>query len=302
MVEVIEYPKIRDIAYVKPFLEGQHVVVQEKLDGSNVAIRRVGKELVVQSRNTILERNNPKGLFRDLLLWVDENETNLLGLQDNVILYGETLHNGNKTRYGSKVAFLLFDAYNFEFKYFMDTLFFATQFNLRTVPTLYRGTFKDDLSILIGRSRIDDETEMEGIVIKAYNIDTWHFDKETGEQVRHLTPFVGGKIVREAFKERMTQRTAPDKVADPIALIAETFATDARYEKMLQKLRDQGVVDPALHQVIASATKDIHDEEEEEIKNMLFKAYWKPIASKIAQRVLAFDKAASDRAANAPLW
>lgn len=292
-----KYPSIEGFARTQDFLKGQQVLVQEKLDGSNVAIVRENGQTQIQSRNQIVTRDDC-GNFGRLVAWVDSIEDLLDGLGQNYVLYGEFL-NTNKLRYEPFNPFVLFDifiidVFGEEGKNYapisMDIVAYEKLLHyisgvLGTVaaPTLHVGLY-EDFGFQNLSSQYDSSVRAEGVVFKAFDVPIWYEDRETGERIDKVLPFLYTKRVQETHKE-----VKPVKVTnDPLSAIAEAFAPPARIEKVIANVRDSGK-NPTenVGLVIAALNRDILKEEEDAIKDELFKAYWKALSKRTAQLAVA---------------
>jgi hypothetical protein len=148
----------------------------------------------------------------------------------------------------------------------------ALALGLEPVPTIWAGPGSEvSMDTLRGYLMQDSAlggVQVEGIVIKNYS----RFD-------RHGKALMG-KLVREEFKEKMRQ-SQPKSQKDMIAGIIQTYQTEARWQKAVQHLREEGKLlnEP---KDIGGLMKEIHrdllEEEGEAIKDALFKRYWSEIA------------------------
>lgn len=282
---VISYPKIRALHYIEHLLKPDtHVVIQEKLDGSNVGIRNVNGELVIQSRTTVIDQSNP-GMFRPVVEWANQHP-HLATLSKDAALYGEMAVNQGKIKYDEKVPFVLFDVLDLMTNQFDDPTWWANELNVPVVTTLYRGPWGDmAFSEQSLRSSIGEN--QEGFVIKAYDITERWENPETGATGEVHHPLLGGKIVRDDFKEiKVSQTTMKDSKERGIEAIADMLVTDARVRKATQRVLEEGGDHTKGHLVIGKVAKDAHDEDEALVKDQLFKAYWPQINRLIAQRTL----------------
>jgi ATP-dependent RNA circularization protein (DNA/RNA ligase family) len=281
----IEFPKSIALTKVEEFLQNAHVVIEEKVDGSNVGITRVGDELYCQSRNQLLTKENA-GMFSKFLAWVDEHRLYLrMGMNDGDTLYGEMVGNG-KIRYKNVEPFLLFNVRDNE-----DNWFPASDMPdwLPKVPLLYTGVFRglEHARSYIGQSQLDPSVEMEGVVVKATNVLCNYTRASDSVVVEYSEPLLVAKIVREEFKEARAPKTSLEGVPDPLDKIAEAVVTSARVRKAVQKLQENGTYDPKKpHTLIPIVAKDVYDEDQDMVRDLLFSAYWKKINSKIAARVI----------------
>lgn len=93
----MEHKKFMDIErlkenYANGFQLGDHILIQEKIDGANAAIRYSTdtEEIVAQSRKNILSlSNNLRGFWE----WTQTLDKNIISsvLGNNLILFGEWL-------------------------------------------------------------------------------------------------------------------------------------------------------------------------------------------------------------------
>lgn len=285
--QVVRYPKIRNLSYIENDIPPDAwVVVQEKIDGSNVAIRRVGDGFVLQSRETIINPFAP-GMFAPFVRFVESHPA-FASMFDGEIVYGEMAQNQGKIKYAEKFPFIGFDSGHVvqdgSVRFSLSVAEMAS-LDVPVVETVAEGHWSavrlrlPDLFAALGDTH-------EGLVVKAYNVTTrWH-DPETGDSGEVYHPLLAGKLVREAFAEARAMPSSLKKVNDPLDQIAEMFVTPARVLKAVQRLRERGEDITKGHLVIREVHKDTHDEDAEQIAGLLFKANWKQIASKMAPRVI----------------
>src|SRR5690606_33410173 len=128
--------------------------------------------------------------------------------------------------------------------------------------------------------------KMEGVVIKSRRrTGRWITDKnrriwspEEHDTLAQL-PLMA-KLVAKQFKE-VAQRPRTSVQADPVTAIGAKYATEARWQKALQHLADQGLLKGDMGdmpRLLGEVARDVKEEEEEAIKDALFKAFWKKIA------------------------
>jgi hypothetical protein len=91
------------------------------------------------------------------------------------------------------------------------------------------------------------------------------------------------KVVREDFKEVHAGEwgKANPSSKDVVGAIIEAYKTEARWNKAVQHLRDEGRLLEApqdIGELIKAVNNDVLDEEKEVIKEILFKHYWKDIS------------------------
>lgn len=297
----LEYVKIRNISYVeKDIPRDAQVEVQVKYDGSNVAVRKHEGSLILQSRTQFIDIQAP-GMFKPFVDWVSEHVEQLnANLIDGAIAYGEMLSNQGKIKYPQKVPFVLFDfglikkhpnpnhpqPDSFDARYMSFFPPFdndAARFGSSVVDTWWRGAYKD-LPLETLKARLTDEHE--GFVIKAYDVTTRWQNPETGESGEHFYPLLAGKVVREDYQELKTGKTAMKKVDDPLAEIADRVVTLPRVRKAVMRVLEEGGDYTKPHLVISKVAKDTHDENADDVKEWLWKAYWPKMHSLFAKKAL----------------
>ena len=125
--------------------------------------------------------------------------------------------------------------------------------------------------------------KMEGVVFKSYiNHD------------RH-GHFVKGKFVRPEFREANGDKWSAEKKGRTSSAILETivarYKTEARWNKAIQHLRDQGQLTDSMQDIpklMKEVSKDIHDEEEAEILDALWAHFWPQISRGVTRGLPEF--------------
>lgn len=211
------------------FKEGDYIYVQEKLDGANASFKVEDGKLKCFSRNLELSESERLRGFYD---WVHKN-IKLEELWEGVVYIGEWLC-PHKVPYPEEAQynFYLFDVFHEEENQYLPfniVLDEADQLGLKTVPLFYEGVYKsyEQLMEYVGKTEMGGEFG-EGIVVK---------------KATDTTKFV--KLVSEEFAELMPQAKSPKK-PQPLSAESEfvrTFLNEARVEKMLYKLVDEGIID-----------------------------------------------------------
>lgn len=266
---------------------GDQIVIEEKLDGSNVSVVKDKDKIRAFSRNTELNEENTLGGFYQF-----SQSLNADDLLDEIVYFGEFL-NPHKVRYPNfEKQFFLFDLYDLETdKYlpFSKVKEEAQRLNLNLVPVFYEGKYQsfEHLQSFVGRTniggRLGDVEQGEGVVIK--NVD--YIDRY-GRQV-----FV--KLVTDAFREVQKQKPAKDpKTLTPEQLFVNTCVTEARVEKILYKLVDEGILEESfgiedmgdiLKNMNVKIYEDIMKEEAEMLEEYEDKQIRKAIGRKLPQMV-----------------
>jgi hypothetical protein len=147
------------------FLNDESLIVEEKLDGTNVGIHLTSKgAMVLQCRgHLITEGMHPQyDLFKQ---WAAVKRPVLeQRLMDRFILFGEWLFAKHSVHYRRLPHYLFeFDVYDKEIEDFLSLerrLTLLEGINVHTVPVIHRGSLnRDRLFSLIGRSQFDSEFE-----------------------------------------------------------------------------------------------------------------------------------------------
>ncbi|WP_405101630.1 RNA ligase family protein [Oceanobacillus sp. FSL H7-0719] len=213
-------------------IEGNpEVIVMEKLDGANASFGLIEGELKCFSRNKELNENDGLRGFRE---WVLKN-INADELLPNAIYFGEWLvkHTINYPK-DAYHQFYLFDIYSTlydKYNSFDLVEMESERLNLKLAPVFYKGEFQslDHVNSFVGKSAIGEDGE--GIVVKNYS----YVDKH-GNQI-----FT--KIVSDSFAEKkdVKKQKLPSN-ANELDNFIDTYLTNARVEKMIYKLVDNGVI------------------------------------------------------------
>ena len=190
------------------FLADTSLIIEEKIDGTNVGIHfEASGEIVLQCRgHLITEGMHPQyDLFKQ---WAAVKRCMLKErLEERFILFGEWVYARHSVHY-RKLShyFFEFDVYDKQTESFLSLerrLALLEGSGIETVPVLKTGTIhRDDLEILIGPSRFDSQFEnpvtkridnlMEGLYLRT----------ETYGRV-----FGRAKFVRPEFVEKVKQST-----------------------------------------------------------------------------------------------
>lgn len=219
--------------------DGEIVVVWEKLDGANASfmLNEDGGEVLCFSRNNPL--TGWKDGLRGFYEWVQSN-IDKEKLDVGKIYFGEWLVR-HKIDYGEhENNFYLFDTLDLgknEFMSVAHVIADAEKLNIKTAPIMAVGTVGvsftfEQIQALVGTSLLAPDGVGEGVVIKNYLARS-----KDGSQL-----FT--KIVTKEFQEAngvKSPKTVQSK-ADPMTQFVQTYLTEARVEKLLGKLVDEGVI------------------------------------------------------------
>lgn len=300
------YPKIPAFGYdgTEDILDGD-VVVQPKIDGSNVAIWLQCGEYRLARRNNWIDEENDKS-FAAFITWFQdqwENNARLRSLADNLfvpkVFFGEFSNNQNKLKYSKKVPFVLFDTANygntynehdgevghFNFEDSYTTEAWAETLGWPFVGTLYRGPgselkAEDLVPQFLGKESVLGGPDEEGVVVKRY-----------GAKTRFGRHYIV-KVVSAEFREKEKVKIRTPRVGSGIGTWArESFLNEARVRKAIQKMKEDGTWDSVnarknTGKLIGIVVKDVHDEHIEEINEKALKYIWKECSSAISKDVV----------------
>lgn len=245
----MHHKKFIDIQSIKPeyangFNIGDYIIIQEKIDGANAAIRYDSETdtIVAQSRKNILNlSNNLRGFYE----WSQTLDKALVKsvLGDNLILFMEwlvphTVAYPNE-RYNHSYCY---DVYNTDTEEYLpqkQVKQIVEKLNLTYVPVFYEGEFVswEHCMSFVGKTELGGEYS-EGIIVKNQTM----LSNPNTRQPFYI------KIVGEKFQETHTHREP--KIIDPETMqkrvetqkLAETIVTKARVEKLLNKFVDEGIL------------------------------------------------------------
>jgi len=145
----------------KAFLADESLIVEEKIDGTNVGIHFMNSnEMVLQCRgHLIIEGMHPQyDLFKQ---WTAAKRQVLEDILENrFILFGEWVYARHSIHYRKLTHYFFeFDIYDKQAESFLDLerrLWLLDGTGIQTVPVVHRGGVKrDDLEDLTGPSRFD---------------------------------------------------------------------------------------------------------------------------------------------------
>jgi hypothetical protein len=249
------------------------VIIQEKIDGSQLSFGIIDGALSVRSKNADIYIDDIPKMFKkgvDYILSIKDILTR------GYIYRGEYLqkpkHNTLAYERVPNNNIIIYDIAREGQNYFTpdQVKTEAERIGLEVVPTLYVGKvdgigqlkeFLDTDSILGG-------CKIEGVVIKSYN-------KFTDDKKTMMAKYVSEKFQEKHQKE--WRKSNPTRT-DIINRIIETYRTEARWQKAVQHLRERGELEETSRDIgalIREVKDDVKDECEEEIKDRLFSYFWK---------------------------
>ena len=263
-------------------LLGAHVVIQEKVDGSQFSFGLKDGEPVMRSRGKQIFSAEVDKLFcpaaETVMRLADEGK-----LPEGWVFRGEafmgprhnTLHYGRAPEGG----IILYDACTETTDDWLteaQLLHIAEGMGLEKVPCYFEGVITD-LSMAreyLTRTSVLGKQIVEGVVIKARSkYDTM------GKMLRC-------KLVREDFQEQNNKafRKSNPTQGDIVLRLSEKYSAIARYHKAYQHLREEGYIEDELkdlQHILPEIGRDLEAECIEDIKEEL----WKWAAPKIKRNI-----------------
>ena len=231
-------------SFADGFEKGDHIIIQEKIDGANFSIRYDSEDNTVKS----FSRKNQLSLLNDLRgawQWAEKLDVDLVKsvLGENLILFGEWLVSHTvkypQDRYEKAYFYDVYDINHTSWLPQSKVKDIIEKLGLMYVPVLYDGEFTswDDVRQYIGKTELGGDYG-EGIVVKNQT-------KLNSENNRF--PFYA-KLVGENFRE--TKHSGKPKVVDfeklelmeRLRAEVETVVTDARVRKLIHKMVDDGLL------------------------------------------------------------
>lgn len=272
------YPKVWSLGHpnIAALFDGP-VVVQEKIDGSQFSFGVVNGEIHFRSKGATIYPETTDKLFRgavDTALrlfhaglleegWTYRAEA-MMGPKHNALQY-ERAPVGNLILFDVDVGL---EERIGEPARLADV---AARLGLEHVPVFYVGEVRsvEELKDLLTRPSCLGGM-MEGVVVKNYA--RWADDGK----------MLMGKVVAEAFREVNKTNWKKDNPSrqDVIEALIATYRTEARWQKSVQHLRESGALEESprdIGKLIREVGQDTHAECAEEIKEALFRAFWKDI-------------------------
>lgn len=259
------------------FFDGNPVVLQEKIDGSQFSFGVVDGELFCRSRNQQIDLSDPPKMFMKGI------ETVELLFQEGRLKEGWTYRGEylskpkhNTLAYGRvpKNHIILFDVDTGHQHYLKmeGILKEAHKLDLEVVPFFKEMTVLDldYLKSLMDMESILGEVKIEGVVLKNYS--KFDVDKKV----------LMAKFVSEDFREKHSTSWKKRNLSqtDFVRDLGETYCTEARFKKAVQHLEEQGELEHSPKD-IGLLMRELHDDLEkewkEEIQDKLYKHFRRTI-------------------------
>lgn len=264
------YPKVYAVGHaaIQDLFKG-NVVVQEKVDGSQISFGQFGDELKIRSGNRVFDQY-PDSMFAKALEEI-EYIAKLKGLHNRWTYRGEYLrkpkHNTLKYDRVPTHNIIIFDISvgDNEFLYRGKVMEECQRLGLEYVPTFYTGLVSSpsELKKLLDKSSVLGGTKVEGVVIKNYRM----FCADGRVMM--------GKFVSEEFKEIHKKEFSKDNPSkgDILEYLKSRYCAVGRWAKAVQHMKEAGEYSPDVRNIgplIKLVHQDIEEECGDEIKQHLY--------------------------------
>lgn len=242
----MEHKKYIDIDRLKPsfvdgFEKGDHIVIQEKIDGANASFEYDKENDVIQSfsrKHTLDVKNNLRG-FWNYIQELDKGEYyNTSGLR----VYSEWLIKHSvaypQDKYQKMYVYDIYDTKKEVFLHQDNVKEFCNMYDLTYVPVFYEGEFIswEHIQSFVGKTELGGEYG-EGVVVK-------NMTKLNNPNTRlpFYTKIVGEKFVET--KGHSIKQVDPNQLEERqrVQDLTSTIVTDARVTKILHKFIDEGIL------------------------------------------------------------
>ncbi len=272
-MKINSYPKVHNIGHpnISALFEGP-VLIEEKLDGSQISFGDVDGLFIRSKRMDIT--NAQDKMFQPAAEIISG-----LSLIPGLFYRGEYLrkekHNCLTYNRTPKNMIALFDISRGPDVYmsYEEKAEEAQRIGLEIVPRLAQREVHslDEIKELMDTESFLGGPKVEGLVFKNY--ERWSRDGK---------PMMG-KHVSEAFKEKHVKdwKNRNPSGKDVIMQMKREYCAEARWQKALQRLSEEGKLQQAPQDIgplIAEIIQDLKTEEEDAIKERLFRWAWPAIA------------------------
>jgi len=271
-MKINSYTSLYNIGHrqLEKLFEGE-VLIEEKIDGSQLSFGLIEGQLQVRSKGGPLNIEQPEKMFAKAIEVIKA-----LPLQEGLIYRGEYLksprHNSLCYDRVPKNHIMIFDISNEEGKYLnnMQKKREAERLGLECVRVFSKGVFNfsaQELQEFLEKESILGGQKIEGIVIKNYN----QFNDEKKILVGKLVSDSFREVHKKNFKEENKSNT------DIIQLIAEQYKTPARWQKGIIHLQEKGILTNTPKDIgllFKEINEDILKECKEEILQQFFEWAW----------------------------
>ena len=274
---ISSYPKADHLRARDALLFGP-VVVEEKVDGSQLSVRREGKTTWCRSKTVPFEAANYEGPFK-----LAADAVSAIDLPEGYTFRGEFLmrprHNVLAYDRVPKHNFVVWDVQAPDGGYLHRAAkqLICHGVGLEVVPLLHEGEVtREQLVAMFDTTSMLGGQRIEGVVVKSY--DRPH---PKGE------PLWACKLVAEQFQEVAGRcKIRKERQDDPVDKILCKYQSEARWNKAIQHLRDderltntRSDIGPLIKEIQA----DVMLECQEDIKDELFDLFRKQLMNKVIE-------------------
>ena len=282
MSELHSYPKVLVVGHpwVANVFDGP-VVIEEKVDGSQFSFGVRGGTLFCRSKGKELDMVKPEGMFLPAVETAIRIRNRLCeGYTYRCELLSKPKH--NTIAYGRVPAgnIVLFDVDRGSnaMTSRADKESIAGALELEIVPVLFEGKINgmSELTALLDTVSFLGGAKIEGIVIKNY------------AKFMQDGKFMCAKVVSEEFKERHAiewkqTNPGPTDIRDKIA---ESLCTEARWNKCVQRMRDDGTL-TGTPKDIGALVRLAQEDTIEECKAVVIEELWQWARDSIRRKSVA---------------
>jgi len=270
------YPSIYNLGHAAIVdLFRDSVILQEKIDGSQISFGIKSDELFIRSKGAQIMVDAPEKMFTKAVETIKSVQHLLV---DGWTYRGEYLsspsHNTltyNRVPKGNIALFdvdMGMDQYSTPEQVEAE----AERLGLEAVPTFHTGMVEsfDEFMNLLDRDSILGGPKIEGVVVKNYH--------RFGRDKRPLF----GKYVRPEFKEqnKLAFRASNPTAKDIVQQIITTYRNDVRWRKSVEHCRDNGLLENSMRDIphlMKEVPADVLKECEDEITEALWEWAWPKI-------------------------
>lgn len=282
-MDIPSFPKICTVGHriVREIFEDE-VEITEKLDGSQFAFGIIDGELAYRSKGRMIPVGSldSSDMFYPICRKIEEL-ADRGKIYEGYVFYGEYLreprHNTLQYERIPTNMLAIFGMWSKEtdvFCRYHTICSYADSMEFEAVPLI--GVFKSSPEEIIELTKTVQSKlggpKLEGVVIKNYEKDSL-----VG---RAVFPIMTAKFVTDSFKEVNKTWKANHTNKGQWESFKDQFATEARWLKAVQSMRDRGILlgEPKdIGQIMNFVMKDISEECQDEIKEWLWKYYGKEL-------------------------
>lgn len=268
-------PKVVGHAMIRDLLSDP-VIVEEKIDGSQFSFGVFDGELKCRSKGAQLNLFAPEKMFLNGIESVKELQPLLKeGWTYRCEYLQRPKHNVLAYSRVPNKHIIILDINDGHETYlsYSDKAAEANRIGLEVTPLLFEGVITEPQTIrdFMGRKSVLGGAKIEGVVIKNYK----RFTMDGKVQM--------GKFVAEEFKEihNGDWRERHPKGNDIVQVLSDKFKSPARWNKAIIHLKERGLIKNEmsdLQHLFPEVVRDVKEECEAEIKDVLFEWAWENIS------------------------